>query len=328
VPDDVRPLHHWRHKRVLRKLPDQSVDLVLSSPPFLALRSYLPGDHPDKGKEIGSEPTPGDFIDVLLDIVEECARVLTLHGSLCSELGDIYSGSGGAGGDYAENGLRDGQARFNGSGKAARQAYGGGSASVGTERYEGGFTGRRGHGAGGGAGWPLAKSLCLIPELFRISLVYGFNPLSGRQTPPWRARNVVRWVRPNPPVGALGDKFRPATSEMVVVCKSDRRYFDLDAVREERPAARVGGMRERDRQDRGATDYGGDTTSAPPLDWWSIPSGGFPGSHYAVYPPELCIRPIKAMSPERVCTVCGSLRSGLPGKRATSATTPTECPPV
>ena len=42
----------------LAELPDDSVDLVLTSPPFLALRSYLPPDHPDKGKEIGSEPTP------------------------------------------------------------------------------------------------------------------------------------------------------------------------------------------------------------------------------------------------------------------------------
>lgn len=42
----------------LATLPEGSVDLVLTSPPFLALRSYLPDDHPDKAKEIGSEPTP------------------------------------------------------------------------------------------------------------------------------------------------------------------------------------------------------------------------------------------------------------------------------
>jgi hypothetical protein len=122
---------------VLKKLPDQSVDLVLSSPPFLALRSYLPNDHPDKAKEIGSEPTPAEFIDTLLDIVEICADKLTDFGSLCFELGDTYSGSGGAGGDYNPNGLRDGQAKFNGSSKAASSAYGGGNARVGTDRYEG-----------------------------------------------------------------------------------------------------------------------------------------------------------------------------------------------
>ena len=29
-------------------IPDHSVDLIVTSPPFLALRSYLPADHPDK----------------------------------------------------------------------------------------------------------------------------------------------------------------------------------------------------------------------------------------------------------------------------------------
>jgi DNA modification methylase len=82
-------------------LDPASVDLILSSPPFLAVRSYLPPDHPDKAKEIGSEATPADYLDTLLDVVEACARVLAPHGSLVFELGDTYSGSGGAGGDYA-----------------------------------------------------------------------------------------------------------------------------------------------------------------------------------------------------------------------------------
>ena len=50
---------------VMGTMPDGSVDLILTSPPFLALRSYLPADHPDKAKEIGSEPTPAEFLDNL-----------------------------------------------------------------------------------------------------------------------------------------------------------------------------------------------------------------------------------------------------------------------
>src|SRR5690242_15367740 len=107
---------------VLASMPDQSVDLVLTSPPFLALRSYLPADHPDKHREIGSEPTPGEFIDTLLDLTEEWARVLTPHGSLCVELGDTFSGSGGGGGDYLEGGLREGQAQFAGSAATMRES--------------------------------------------------------------------------------------------------------------------------------------------------------------------------------------------------------------
>ena len=322
---------------VIPTLGDGSVDLVLTSPPFLALRSYLPADHPDKALEVGAEPTPGAFIDTLLDVVEALAPKLAPHGSMCFELGDTYSGSGGAGGDYNEGGLRDGQQGFTGSGVRSRR---GGAddpderrndktTAVGTrsnarfragyrvqhadgrqqgpkaEHYEVGYQLER---PKGGAGWPLDKSLCLIPELFRVALVYGFNPLTGRQTPSWRARNVIRWCRPNPPVGALGDKFRPATSDMVVITQSRTRYFDLDAVRTpasgyERPngAERATPNGQRPRACLDTTNPAG----APPLDWWEVPTEPYPGSHYATWPKALLTRPILAMCPQRVCRECG-----------------------
>ncbi len=50
---------------VTATIPDGSIDLLMSSPPFLALRSYLPADHPDKHREIGSEANPAAFLDVV-----------------------------------------------------------------------------------------------------------------------------------------------------------------------------------------------------------------------------------------------------------------------
>lgn len=287
---------------VMNKLPEKSVDLVLTSPPFLALRSYLPSDHPDKALEGGSQATPGQYIDWLVDVVEACDRVLAPHGSLCIELGDTYAGSGGAGGDYNKEGLRAGQPMF-------RQGYlrddgrkHGQAASTGPDEIWQ-------VGKSGGTGWPLAKSLSLIPELFRLTLVYGTNPLTGRQTDWWRLRNVVRWVRPNPPVGALGDKFRPATSELMVFCKSAKRYFDLDAVRSVNHPERMDEPSMKSPWNQALGNHNGDgdwhPAGAPPLDWWNIPPGGFSGAHYAVWPPELLIKPIKAMCPEKVCRVCG-----------------------
>src|SRR5574343_1447165 len=104
----------------LAAIPDGSIDLVLTSPPFLALRSYLPADHPDKHREIGSEPDPASFLATLLALTAEWRRVLAPHGSICVELGDTYSGSGGAGGDYGEGGIREGQGKFSGSSARAR----------------------------------------------------------------------------------------------------------------------------------------------------------------------------------------------------------------
>ncbi|HSS11164.1 MAG TPA: DNA methyltransferase [Acidimicrobiales bacterium] len=307
----------------LRTLETGSVDLVLTSPPFLALRSYLPAGHPDKAAELGSEPTPGAYLDALLDVVEECGRVLGPHGSLCLELGDTYAGSGGAGGDYNPDGLRAGQERFNGSASTERMI---GRVGYGSTSGEGVGRGNRGAAAHvdgdtakRGDGWPLDKSLTLIPETLRWALTYGTNPHTGRQTPPWRVRNVIRWVRPNPPVGALGDKFRPATTDLVVACKSRSRYFDLDAVRtphlatsverSDSTAPRRMTSRATACPDNGENPNGAPLTlnpaGAPPLDWWQIPTAPYPGAHYATFPEQLCVKPIQAMSPQRVCKVCG-----------------------
>ena len=168
----------------------------------------------------------------------------------------------------------------------------------------------------GGKGWPLAKSLTLVPELYRVALAYGRHPLTGAESLAgrWRVRNVIRWVRPNPPVGALGDKFRPATSDLVIACTAADRWFDLDAVRTEHARdysdERPGGATEFDRNGTKARKGTERTTvanpaGAPPLDWWQIVPKGYEGSHYATFPPELCVKPIEAMCPRRVCRTCG-----------------------
>ena len=302
-------------------LPSSSIDLLFTSPPFLALRSYLPADHPDKAREIGSEPGPAEFLDTLLELTAEWSRLVTPHGTIAVELGDTYSGSGGSGGDYRDGEMREGQAKWSGS--AARRS---------AENDRPSRTGRNGNTLGHAdkdryasmdtqPGWPLAKSLTLVPELYRIALAYGINPLTGRKSPAgcWRVRNVVRWVRPNPPVGALGDKFRPGTSEIVIACRAKDRWFDLDAVRtvnnpdrmdeqgfKRDPAAHSPNSGFDDSP--GANSGEQNPAGAPPLDWWKISPGGYSGAHYAVFPPELCVKPIQAMCPREVCRECGEPR--------------------
>jgi site-specific DNA-methyltransferase (adenine-specific) len=281
----------------MAELPDGSVDLVLTSPPFLALRSYLPADHPDKGKEIGSEPTPAAFLDTLLALTAEWRRLLAPHGSICVELGDTYASSGGSSTDV------DGSKR-RGSNRVPDDPAKGRSMNGIPGRVE--YTVDK-----SGDAWPLAKSLCGIPHLYHLSLAYGRNLLTGEPSPAgqWRVRNVVAWCRPNPPVGALGDKFRPGTSYMTVACVSGSRYFDLDAVRNPDSGPYNPGKRQWDQVGHNGIE---NTTpglahpaGAPPLDWWEIPTQPYAGAHYATWPAALCERPIKAMSPARVCVECG-----------------------
>ena len=79
-----------------RALPlrDNTVDLVVTSPPYFALRSYQDGGE-HYGGQIGAEATPAEFVDALLKVTRECVRVLKPSGSLWVNLGDKYAGGGG-----------------------------------------------------------------------------------------------------------------------------------------------------------------------------------------------------------------------------------------
>jgi DNA modification methylase len=75
-------------------LPDSSVDLIVTSPPFWALRSYQDsGAHFDG--QIGAEPTPAAFVDNLITCTREWMRVLKPTGSIWVNLGDKYGRPGG-----------------------------------------------------------------------------------------------------------------------------------------------------------------------------------------------------------------------------------------
>jgi len=74
-------------------LADASVDLVVTSPPYWALRSYTDdGEH--YGGQIGAEPTPAAYIDSLIECTREWMRVLRPGGSIWVNLGDKYSDRG------------------------------------------------------------------------------------------------------------------------------------------------------------------------------------------------------------------------------------------
>lgn len=62
-------------------LPDESVDLVVTSPPYWAQRSYTDGGQHYTG-QIGDEPSPLEYLDRLVACTVEWARVLKPGGSI------------------------------------------------------------------------------------------------------------------------------------------------------------------------------------------------------------------------------------------------------
>src|SRR5215469_16125318 len=71
-------------------LPDNSVDLIVTSPPYFGLRSYTDGGVHYDG-QIGSEATPGEWVAALVACTAEWMRVLKPSGSLFVNLGDKYN---------------------------------------------------------------------------------------------------------------------------------------------------------------------------------------------------------------------------------------------
>lgn len=79
-----------------RQLPlaDASIDLIVTSPPYFALRSYTDGGEHYTG-QIGSEATPAEFVAALIECTREWMRVLKPTGSIWVNLGDKYGRTGG-----------------------------------------------------------------------------------------------------------------------------------------------------------------------------------------------------------------------------------------
>src|SRR5690606_6245164 len=168
--------------------------------------------------------------------------------------------------DYYDGGLRAGQPGFTGSAAASRDALREANARHWREKNA-----RRGE-------WPLDKSLCGIPTLYAWSLAYGRNLLTSEPSPAgmWRVRNVKPGIRSNPPVSALGDKERPATSYITVATIARDRYSDLDGVRSGRYEPRSGIGKTASYElgpakvglSSGAPGHDNNPAGSPPLDWW------------------------------------------------------------
>jgi len=73
---------------ILKTFPNDSIDCVITSPPYWNLRDY------GVDNQLGLEKSYKDYINRLCDIFDEVKRVLKPTGTCWVNLGDTYSGSG------------------------------------------------------------------------------------------------------------------------------------------------------------------------------------------------------------------------------------------
>lgn len=135
----------------------------------------------------------------------------------------------------------------------------------------------------------------------------------------WYLRSDVIWAKGNPMPEPVLDRPTRAHEYLFLLTKSERYYYDADAIREAWADDRCGAAGGQDKVVKGRNSKIKGTrltrrpTEAPQTTGrnartvWTISGGSFPGAHFAVFPPELPKRCILAgSSAHGACATCGA----------------------
>jgi len=240
----------------LKQINNESIDCIITSPPYWALRDYKVEG------QLGQEKTIDEYVSKLVEIFNECKRVLKREGTCWIVLGDTYSGGGGEGkrGDSIPQ-----------VGSTKRQV----------QRSPSNFGGKTGL---------QDKTLCLIPERFAIKMID-----NG-----WILRNKIIWHKPNCMPSSATDRFTVDFEYIYFFVKSKRYYFKTQyepfegTTFEERSKYNFGGYKKGIDHKNGRHFYLTESKQILPNPQgrikrtvWKIPPKPFPEAHFAVFPEEL-----------------------------------------
>jgi DNA modification methylase len=251
----------------LQTLPEKSINCCVTSPPYFGLRDY------GHDGQIGLEQTPEAYVTKMVEVFREVRRVLRDDGTLWLNLGDSYNNAGSS---------------KNGTGLDGKQR-GGATGADG----ECGYKKRDLRHALKGSGIK-HKDLMGIPWKVAFAL----------QADGWYLRQDIIWHKPNPMPESVKDRCTKAHEYIFLLSKSERYYFDSEAMKEpavsEKPDgnkrhkytdAYTNGTSEEHRTKAGLLALQG-------VEWetrnrrsvWTFATKPYKGAHFATYPPEL-IRP-------------------------------------
>lgn len=198
--------HFGDVRDVLRKMIADGVKVqtIVTSPPYWGLRSYLPEGHPDKHREIGSEPTLREFIETMTGVMMLAREVLADDGTMWMNMGDCYA---------------------TGAGKV-NTAPGGGTQG---ERW----AGVRGDDKLPGIG-PVTQANRMPQEGLKPKDMAGqpWRLAFALQDAGWWLRQDIIWHKPNPMPESTRDRCTKAHEYMFLLSKSERYYFDQESILE------------------------------------------------------------------------------------------------
>lgn len=317
-------LHRHDARHISELLAPESVDLIVTSPPYFALRSYRDGGEHYDG-QVGSEATPTEFVDNLIACTADWLKVLKPSGSLWVNLGDKYAGSGGHNNSslgstplYSKSTLTGGKRklvaqetdRINATRRNAPDRYNQNSDGI------------------------PAKSLMGLPWRYALRCIDELGLI---------LRAEIIWSKPNGLPESVTDRIRRSHEQWFHFTRQGRYFAAIDEVREATDNSRGGPNGPGHvlaNADIHQGDYGNhdratvtQTRKWDPANREYNPLGKAPGSvwsipsepldvpahlgvdHFAAFPSELPRRIILGWSPTGYCTTCGEPRRAVVDKQ-------------
>ena len=296
----------------MRTLPDQSVHCVVTSPPYYGLRDYGTAsweggdpacDHVEIrntsksstlnssvngipsantlikdnrqfkdicrkcgarriDEQIGLEESPDAYVAKMVDVFREVHRILRNDGTLWLNLGDSYAGGGTIGRNDTD------------PESLARRAE-----KYGTGQKEGSMVGAK------GTRKPVAtlkpKDLIGIPWRVAFAL----------QADGWYLRQDIIWHKPNPMPESVTDRCAKAHEYIFLLSKSERYYYDNEAVKEKAttlPHAPGNNKLDNSRNDfESMGKVWGEDGMRNRRSVWTVATKPYAEAHFAVYPTKL-----------------------------------------
>jgi DNA modification methylase len=273
----------WIHQSdalsLLRALPDNYVNCIVTSPPYFGLRNY------NVTGQIGLEDTMQAYIARLVAVFREARRVLRDDGAVWVNMGDSY-GTGGSGQNF-----------YDPLGKRP-----GGGRTV----LEGGFGHKKQPGIRGmhkqllGVPWRLAFALQDDGYYLRQDIIWAKpNPMPESCTDRCtKAHEYVFLLSKSPRYWYDADAIReaqtgdirgrkPAVGTKILTTDDNLLSYNIERMENHRSHTEIPGGRNK-------------------RSVWTVATEPAPFAHFATFPQALITPMIQAGCPAQVCSVCGA----------------------
>jgi DNA modification methylase len=247
-------LHHGDALTVARSMGTESVNCIVTSPPYYGLRDY------GEAGQIGAEGSVGEYVANMVTLFHELRRVLADDGTLWVNLGDSYASSGGMTGvgpnAMVGSTLRQAEQRTRPlSGLPVKNLL--------------------------GVPWRVAFALQADGWILRSEIIWAKpNPMPESVTDrPTKSHETIFLLAKSPKYFYDAEAIRESDSG------HDHPRTVLTGQTSLNPSGGVSGPHTGLRTAGGRDGAGRNKRTV-----WTVPTTPFPGAHFAVYPPKL-IRP-------------------------------------